>query len=261
MLNMLNACKQHKVEKLIVTASVATMVGSAWRGTKDPIYDENDFAIDHKQYWDGYIESKIMQEQEIIKWNKYQQEHPDEHQIEIITIHPSFILGPPLNHLASSSVEGFRKICTGKLPMVPQIQAGNIDVRHCAEAHIKALKFEAGKLHGERFVISQESYWMLEQCRMIRDHFHDKGLAKVTNKEAGKKTLQLIALADPSVKMFIPRVGIPVNLNNQKSKDILGMQYETPIKQTLIDMVNAMLEHKIIELDSAKPGGCGCTTF
>ena len=71
-----------------------------------------------------------------------------------MTLHPSFILGPPLNHLASSSIEGFRKICTGKVPMVPWLHVGVIDVRDCAEAHIKALIAEPGTLHGERIIVS-----------------------------------------------------------------------------------------------------------
>jgi nucleoside-diphosphate-sugar epimerase len=42
---MLHACQIHKVKKLIVTSSVATMNGSAWKGSSNPNYDENDFAI------------------------------------------------------------------------------------------------------------------------------------------------------------------------------------------------------------------------
>ncbi len=42
---MLHACQVHKVKKLIVTSSVATMNGSAWKGSSNPNYDENDFAI------------------------------------------------------------------------------------------------------------------------------------------------------------------------------------------------------------------------
>lgn len=56
MFTMLQACKEHKVKKLIVTASVATMSGSAWKGNENPIYDEADFAIDHPMaVVDGYV--------------------------------------------------------------------------------------------------------------------------------------------------------------------------------------------------------------
>jgi hypothetical protein len=39
---------------------------------------------------------------------------------EIVTLHPTFIIGPPLNHLASSSIEGMRKLVDGSIPVVPQ---------------------------------------------------------------------------------------------------------------------------------------------
>lgn len=56
MVTMLNACKQNKVKKLVVTASVATMSGSAWKGNDNPHYDENDWAVDHPmEVVDGYV--------------------------------------------------------------------------------------------------------------------------------------------------------------------------------------------------------------
>ena len=57
---VLDACEHHKVEKLIVTGSVACVSGAAWGGNANPNYSEKDFAIEHKQPWDGYIASKIM---------------------------------------------------------------------------------------------------------------------------------------------------------------------------------------------------------
>jgi hypothetical protein len=37
---------------------------------------------------------------------------------------------------------------------------------------------------------------MSEQLKVIKDHFHDKGLTKVATKEVGSKTLGLFALFD-----------------------------------------------------------------
>jgi len=73
---------------------------------------------------------------------------------EIITLHPSFIVGPVLNSLASSSVEGMKKLVNGSIPVVPRLHLPTIDVRDCAQAHINALKAEAGTLQGQRITIS-----------------------------------------------------------------------------------------------------------
>ena len=65
---------------------------------------------------------------------------------EIVTLHPTFIIGPPLNELASSSVEGIRKMVDGSIPVVPRLHLASVDVRDCAQAHINALLAEPGTL-------------------------------------------------------------------------------------------------------------------
>jgi hypothetical protein len=57
--------------------------------------------------------SKCLQEQECIEFLKTNQD------TEIITLHPVYIIGPPLNYLASSSVEGMKKLTNGSIPVVP----------------------------------------------------------------------------------------------------------------------------------------------
>ena len=68
--SILKACTQFKVKKLIVTSSCGTINGSAWKGEKDISYSEEDFAFGKPGKIDGYMESKIMQEQECINYLK-----------------------------------------------------------------------------------------------------------------------------------------------------------------------------------------------
>ena len=65
---LLNACDEHKIKKLVLTSDGLTAVGSHWK--KDGIpYTEDDFAFGKNLSGvDGYINSKIMQEQECIEW-------------------------------------------------------------------------------------------------------------------------------------------------------------------------------------------------
>ena len=218
-------------------------------GPKKPYYDEKDFAYDNPtKVVDGYVQAKIMQEQEIIKFRKDMKQRPSEHQIEIVTLHPSFILGPPLNHLASSSVEGFRKICSGQVPMVPQLHAGTIDVRDCAQAHINALLAEPGLLQDERIIVSDKSLWMMDHVNFIREHFKDKGLTKIPTLVAGSKLLYLASFFDGTLKFLLPRVGVEAHFDNSKSKELLGMKYERDVSTIAVDMVQAMIDHGILEV-------------
>jgi dihydroflavonol-4-reductase len=71
-----------------------------------------------------------MQEDCCIKWLETNKNV--EGLTEIVTLHPSFIVGPVLNSLASSSVEGIKKLVNGSIPVVPSLHLPTIDVRDCA---------------------------------------------------------------------------------------------------------------------------------
>lgn len=127
---ILNACLKFKIKKLIVTSSCGTINGNAFRGNKNPNYSENDFALQEDKKLQGYILSKCLQEDCCIKWREANKDV--EGLTEIITLHPSFIVGPVLNSLASSSVEGIQKLVNGSIPVVPRLHLPTIDVRDCA---------------------------------------------------------------------------------------------------------------------------------
>lgn len=76
----------------------------------------------------GYILSKCAQEEVL---TKFLEEHKDENGTEIVTLHPSFIIGPALNAISSSSIDGVKKLVDG-LPAVPQLSLSYVDVRDVA---------------------------------------------------------------------------------------------------------------------------------
>lgn len=145
MRSILNYCKQFRVKKLIVTSSQAAVSGNNYKGKADTVYDETCFAYNQPGHrCDGYMLSKIEQEQECIRFLK--ENEGEDFVPEIVTLHPCFIVGPPLNHLASSSVLGVKDLCDGTVPFLPRIQLSFIDVRDIAQAHINALLAEPGSL-------------------------------------------------------------------------------------------------------------------
>mmetsp|Transcript_1561 Transcript_1561/g.2755 ORF Transcript_1561/g.2755 Transcript_1561/m.2755 type:complete len:216 (-) Transcript_1561:475-1122(-) len=115
---MIQACEEFKVKKLIVTSSIATINGTCWKPSGS-VYNESDFCYDKpNQRLDGYMASKCLQEREIISYlegkKKAETGEFAEGTVEICTLHPSFIVGPPLNKATcQSSVEGFQKMVSG----------------------------------------------------------------------------------------------------------------------------------------------------
>ena len=171
---------------------------------------------------------------------------------EIVTLHPTFTIGPTLTKYKTSNIEAFRKLISGEIPAVPQLQLLSVDVRDVAQAHINALLSDL-PLSGERIALMHKPYQFIEQMNIIRDHFYCLGLTRIPTKEVGKFALQAISLIDSQVRLVITIVGIQVQLDVTKSKEMLGMQYERDLDQSLIEMVQSMVEFQIVKPDE---GNC-----
>ena len=126
-------------------------------------------------------------------------------------------------------------MCSGAIPVVPRLHLPSIDVRDCAEAHIKALQAEPGTLQGQRIIISQDSYWMADFTRHISASF--PALTKVATREVGYKTLKIASFFDSQVKLIMPMIGLEMYTANEKSKTILGMKYERDLLKTMEEMI------------------------
>ena len=129
MISILHACQKYRVKKLIVCSSGSNIIGTAWkRKNNENLYDEKDYTVDHQ--WDeldGYMKSKIRQEEEIRQWVK-----ENNVTTEIVTLHPTFTVGPTLTKYKTSNIEAFRKIISGEIPAVPELQLLSVDVRDVA---------------------------------------------------------------------------------------------------------------------------------
>lgn len=115
---ILNACKEHRVQKLLVTSSLATIITLKKKG-KEAVYDETDFAYSEKMVTDDYSMSKMLQEQEIFKFRRQCEEEGEELATEICTLHPGFVIGPVITKWSTSSVDGMRKMVMGYVPVCP----------------------------------------------------------------------------------------------------------------------------------------------
>ena len=58
--------------------------------------------------------------------------------------------------------------------------------------------------------------------------------------------LQVYSLIDSQVKLVITICGIEVEVDNTKSKKLLGMEYDRDLDLSLIQMVDSMLAQDIV---------------
>ncbi len=120
---------------------------------------------------------------------------------------------------------------------------GIVDVRDIAKAHIKA-GYTAGAKG--RFIVCNESATFLEMGNILRDQFGDK--YQFPKRKAPKAMMWLMApLVGISRKFVAKNVGIPLKIDNSKSKKELGMGY-IPLKQTLTEQFQQLVDDGLVTL-------------
>jgi nucleoside-diphosphate-sugar epimerase len=93
MQTILDAAVANGVKKLVVTSSLATMMGNVWKSaSNDYNYSELDFAPYETS--DTYTKSKIAQEAIIRYFVEMQEKGIFPKGLEIVTLHPSAVFGP-----------------------------------------------------------------------------------------------------------------------------------------------------------------------
>lgn len=88
---------------------------------------------------------------------------------------------------------------TGKFPGMPKIMMPVVDVRDCAQAHLKAIKIPAAG--NKRFILSARSLWFREYAEILKVAFPD---FKIKTKELPFCPVKLASWFDGSVKQILP---------------------------------------------------------
>jgi len=163
---------------------------------------------------------------------------PENERFELVTINPSFILGPSFVKSDFSSAEAICKIMSGKYPGMPRIMMSVVDVREVAQAHLEAiLRPEAA---GKRFILSAEDVWFREIAEKLHAEFgRDYWIATMELKYC---LVKMVSLFDPSIRVILPIWDRELHLNNQRSKELLGIDYR-PSQETLRDFGNYLIDN------------------
>ena len=111
-----------------------------------------------------------------------------------------------------------------KLPQVPRICYGIVDVRNVAEAHINAL-LRADKADGKRFILSDESFFFIDVANILREEFASKGYT-IPDNEVGEGKL--------------------ITFDSSSTKQDLGINF-IKIKKSVIEMTYKMIDLGMIE--------------
>lgn len=220
---IMNACKAEKVQRLVLTSSIASCsnLGPERRAASggDVITVNETFwsEPDRPQGMSAYAKSKTLAEK--AAWD-FLAALPEAEKFELVALLPSAVMGPPFRKEGFQSGETAKKLLEGSFETIVNGTDAFVDVREVAEAHLKAVKVKEAA--NRRILVVAETLKWGQIAKILTDEFGPKGF-KAHARESEK--------VDPIVTYY----------DNAVSKEVLGVRYR-PMQGTMVDMVNAMLE-------------------
>jgi len=217
-LRVLRAARDAGVRRVVLTSSFAA-VGYSPKPVRD--YTEDDWTDPETPGLPAYPLAKTVAER--AAWDLVAQEGGG---LELVSLNPTFILGPALTAEARSSLRLVKGLLDGQLTVVPRQRFGIVDVRDVADAHVRAMSTAAAS--GKRFLLLADgptiSY--LELAHKLRDELGDLG-ARISVEEAPGD--------DPT----------PLTIHNDRAKAELGFR-PRPLSTTLVETAESLRDLRLL---------------
>ena len=193
----LNAANKADIKRVVLTSSMVAMLGDCSRSST---LNESSWTDVNAKRITAYIKSKTMAEKSA--WD-FINSPKNTSQMELVTVHPGPVYGPPLNgNLSGESMRMFKDLVTGKMPMVPEAGINMSDARDVAEIHVKAL--ENPNAAGHRFIVgTEEPYSFKELAEMLQSYGYDK----VSSKVAPNFLIKFMSNFSSDMRGMLPFVG------------------------------------------------------
>ncbi|MEM6700922.1 MAG: SDR family oxidoreductase, partial [Bacteroidota bacterium] len=241
--NILNTANvTPSVKRVVVTSSCAAIYTDAIDTQNAPngTLTEEIWNTTASLEYQPYSYSKTLAEKAAWKMAESQS------QWDLVTINPSFVMGPVLNPKTSTSesMNILKQLGDGTMKAgAPKMGVGVVDVRDVAEAHFKAGFVPTAQ---GRYITSAHNSNFLEMAEVLLDKY---GNDYPIPKRALPKWLLMI-VGPMTNKLFSRRfirnnVNIPWKADNAKIKRELGMQFR-PLKTTMEESFQVLIDNGIV---------------
>lgn len=227
-LRVLRAAKDAGIRRVVLTSSIASIV---YNYPQKP-FNENHWSDPNSDFVTPYYKSKTLAEQAAWQFAK-------EHSLELSVVNPGAIFGPALEKDFGTSLELIRRLLLGKMPGLPKLGFSLVDVRDCADLHIRALTNEAAI--GQRYIAAGEFMWMRDIANSLRTSFPERAQT-IPTRSVPSWLVRLNALFDSGMKTLTKDLDKELPLTNAKAKRELGWQPRSDAEaikaggQSLIDL-------------------------
>jgi dihydroflavonol-4-reductase len=228
-LRALKAAKKAGIKRLVLTSSTVAMHGG-----------ENGLIKINQDSWTNmnvknvtaYFKSKTLAEKSAWEFIKNQ---TGDTKLELVVVNPGPIYGPTLTgNLAGEAMDFFKKLITGKVPMLPHAYSVMSDVRDVATIHVQALENE--KANGNLFIVTTEKPHAIQEIAQI---LKSNGYDKVSTKLAPTFLLKFIAKFNDEMKGMLPFVGNTIEADVSYTMKTFSWK-PIPFEKTVLDTAKSV---------------------
>ena len=217
------AAQQAGVKRLVLTSSTFAIIGGKESGRYGA-----DAWTDTSLKIGAYAKSKTLAER--AAWELAKRGN-----MELAVICPGAVFGPSLGaKMDGQSVAMITDMIGGKMPMIPDMSMGMVDVRDVARLHVRAMT--ANGAAGKRFIAACASPVDMATLASV---LREAGYTKVPSLRAPSFLLKIIGLFDPQIRGMLPFIGRAASFDNAETHRVLTWE-ETPIEKSLREMADAI---------------------
>ena len=211
------------VKRLVLTSSTFAIIAGKDSGEYGPSdWSDSDANIG------AYAKSKTLAER--AAW-----EAAKGGNTELTVINPGAVFGPSLGaKIDGQSVTMMTKMIAGKVPMIPDMAMGMVDVRDVAKLHVAAMT--ASGAAGKRFIAcTAEPVELATLAKVLRE----AGYTKAPSLKAPTFLLKFMSLFDREAKGMMPFIGKKASYDNSETFKILDWK-PTPMAESFKEMAAAI---------------------
>jgi len=222
-LRVLRAARKASVERVVLTSSALSMMGSMKNGTFGPLEwtDPEDPRIS------TYTKSKTLAEK--AAWD-FIATQSDDRPTELVVINPGGVFGPPLGkNISGQTMTMVFQMLSGKMPMVPNAAFPMVDVRDVAMLHVLAMTH--AEANGLRIVAASEEPFSFVQVAQV---LKDEGYKGPSTRIAPSFLLRFMALFDREAKGMVGFLGMHLGADNSKTRALFDWT-PRPLEQSVLD--------------------------
>ena len=222
-LRVIKAAKSAEVKRLVLTSSTFAIIAGKETGK----YGPQDWS-DTNENIGAYAKSKTLAER--AAWAEVKGSN-----LELAVINPGAVFGPPIGSKdGAQNVAMMADMIAGKMPMIPDMAMGMVDVRDVAKLHIAAMTKSGAS--GKRFIAcTAEPIEMSTVTQVLRD----AGYSKAPARKAPTFLLKFMGIFDKQVKGMLPFIGKKASYDNSETFEILEWK-PTPMSQSFKEMASAI---------------------